>query len=162
MGIKEDIKMKIMIIAMILCGFAVSEVSAKSNAKVIDGDSIVVNGVEMRVEGIDAPEYKQLCQDENKQEYRCGIKAKEYMKNLLKNAEVHCKNLGVDRYKRQISVCYVGDKDINAEMVKAGWAVAYDRYNDAYVEIEKQAKKNKQGIWKGKFMKPELWRRLKD
>ena len=35
--------------------------------KVIDGDSIVLNGTEIRLEGIDAPEYKQICHDKNNQ-----------------------------------------------------------------------------------------------
>lgn len=136
--------------------------AARAEVKVIDGDSLLVNGVEMRLEGIDAPEYKQICYDRKKQPYRCGIKAHDYMSELVKKGKVHCKKLSVDRYHRQVSICYAGKTDLNREMVKAGWAVAYDRYSDMYVSDEKEAKKAKRGIWQGKFMKPELWRRLQD
>lgn len=147
-----------------LCLFCVlaSFAHAKQSVKVIDGDSIVVDGVEMRLEGIDAPEYHQLCYRADKSSYPCGKEAFKYMKMLVKNKTLSCKNLGKDRYKRQIAVCFANGEDINRKMVRAGWAVAYDRYSQDYVEDEIFAKKQKKGIWKGKFMKPELWRRLQN
>lgn len=140
----------------------VSLAQAKQYVKVIDGDSIVVDGVEMRLEGIDAPEYHQLCYRADKSSYPCGIEAFKYMKKLVQNQNLSCKNLGKDRYKRQITVCFADGLDINQEMVKSGWAVAYDRYSRDYVDDEKLAKKKKKGVWQGKFMKPELWRRLQN
>ena len=51
-------------------------------------------------------------------------------------------------------------KNINKDMVLKGYAVAYDRYTKDYVSAQKDAKKHKRGIWSGRFMKPELYRRL--
>ena len=65
----------------------------------------------------------------------------------------------IDRYKRRISVCYAGLYDINAEMVKRGWAVAYIRYSKDYIDEEKFAKSNKIGMWQGKFINPWDWRK---
>ena len=45
-------------------------------------------------------------------------------------------------------------------MVKNGHAVAYRRYSKEYVPDEDFAKKNKLGLWQGKFLKPEKWRKL--
>ena len=49
--------------------------------------------------------------------------------------------------------------ELNFEMVKAGYAVSYkyDRYHLA----EKRAKQRKKGIWRGKFMRPEIYRAIK-
>ena len=143
-------------------GLGLPSLAAKNAGyvKVIDGDSLMVGTTEVRLEGIDAPEYKQKCFDAKGKEYACGIKALEYLKKLIAQGKVDCKKITIDRYHRQISVCYVNGEDINHAMVAAGWAVAYDRYDDSYVDDEKAAKKAKHGIWQGKFMKPEIWRAL--
>ncbi len=41
-------------------------------ASVIDGDTIEIHGERIRFNGIDAPESRQLCQDAQGQDYRCG------------------------------------------------------------------------------------------
>lgn len=128
--------------------------------KVIDGDSIVLNGTEIRLEGIDAPEYKQICHDKNNQKYRCGIKAREFLVDFIKGKDVVCKKISLDRYKRQVSFCYANGEDINKAMIKSGWAVAYDHYDDKYIKDEEIARKQKKGIWQGRFMRPEIWRAL--
>lgn len=133
--------------------------SEAAQVKVIDGDSLLVDDTEMRLEGIDAPEYSQICYDTNKKEYSCGQKAMDYMKTLV-GPGIKCKKITIDRYKRVVAVCKVKGKDINKQMVEAGWAVAYNRYSHDYEEAEAEAKQNKRGIWQGKFMKPELYRAL--
>tara|TARA_B100002051_G_C16472986_1_gene504209 strand:+ start:541 stop:681 length:141 start_codon:yes stop_codon:yes gene_type:complete len=45
-------------------------------------------------------------------------------------------------------------------MVRNGYAIAYRRYNKKYIPDEDFAKENKLGLWKGKFMDPEKWRKL--
>lgn len=127
--------------------------------KVIDGDSIYLDRQEIRLEGIDAPEYHQQCYNENGKLYDCGRKAFKALKLILKE-DVVCKTVAKDRYKRKVAVCYSGGKNLNEEMVKQGWAVAYDRYTDDYVDDEKTAKNGKKGLWQGKFMRPELYRSL--
>jgi len=64
-----------------------------------------------------------------------------------------------DRYKRLLAVCYVGDVNLNAMMVRNGWALAYRRYSTDYVDAEGIAEKAKAGLWRGEFEKPWVWRR---
>ena len=45
-------------------------------------------------------------------------------------------------------------------MVRKGFAIAYIRYSKKYVPDEVFAKENKLGLWQGKFMEPEKWRKL--
>jgi len=145
--------------------FYAAEVFA-SQIKVVDGDSLVVDGRRVRVEGIDAPEYGQMCFTAKGEEYDCGDIATAYMKKLVALGKVTCVEKGIDRYKRSLSECFVEDEktgetlNINLEMIKSGWAVVYLTDNPAYIKAEKAAKKAKIGMWQGKFMIPELHRML--
>lgn len=131
----------------------------QAKVKVIDGDSIVVDGVERRLSGIDAPEYNQICFDAKNKEYQCGQMAMSYLKKLVNN-KIKCKTLTTDRYKRKVSECKVGNLNINEEMVRQGMAVSYNQYEQGYDKAAKQAKDAKLGIWQGRFIKPELFRSL--
>ena len=134
---------------------------AKGDVKVVDGDSLFIGDREIRLSGIDAPEYHQMCYDENDVPYACGKEAFRYLQTIV-TEDVVCKVKEVDRYNREVADCFVGDTNINKEMVRMGYAVAYDRYTKDYLPAQKQAKKHKRGIWVGRFMKPELYRRLQD
>ena len=137
----------------------VIKASAGEKIKVVDGDSLEIGSRRIRLNGIDSPEYTQDCYTQNHKKYSCGIKAKHYMEKLIAEGNVECREVDVDRYQRSLSVCYIGDRDLNAEMVSAGWAVAY-RDDGKYEEAEQVAKQHKRGIWQGKFMRPELYRFL--
>lgn len=131
----------------------------QAKIKVVDGDSIFIDKREIRLSGIDAPEYHQLCYDENGQEYECGQEALKALRQLA-GPDLQCKTLVRDRYKREVAVCESNGININKKMVEIGWAVAYKRYTNDYDQAEKEAKKKKRGIWQGRFMKPELYRIL--
>ena len=72
---------------------------------------------------------------------------------------VRCEGGVYDRYKRLIAICYVGNQDINAEMVRQGWALAYSRYSKDYVDDENAARIARKGLWQGEFVPPWEWRR---
>ena len=134
-----------------------------SNTKVIitDGDTIKFNNKKIRLHGIDTPEIKQLCKNKNGEDYKCGVKAKLALINLISSHQVKCNVHGKDRYKRLIATCFVKNININEWLVKEGWALAYRRYSKDYVDEELFAKNNKLGLWKGDFLEPWKWRRLK-
>ncbi len=132
---------------------------AEAQIKVVDGDSLFIGKREIRLSGIDAPEYKQECFDANGAAYACGKRALSALKALVKD-DLECKTLTTDRYHREVAVCYSGGKNVNRQMVLQGWAVAYDRYTHAYDKAQNKAKRAKRGIWQGRFMKPELYRAL--
>ena len=126
--------------------------------RVIDGDTISLNGTKIRLKGIDAPESKQECkyQEADKvRKYKCGIESAEYLSHLIDGKTVECTDEGKDLYGRTLSYCYVGTTNINRQMVRDGWAIGYD---DFAVE-EWWAKQNKAGLWKGEFQKPAEWRK---
>lgn len=145
------------IIVLVLAAFPAA---AKNRIYVVDGDSIFIGEREIRLSGIDAPEYYQPCFDAGGKEYLCGQKSREVLVSMV-NDSLECLETARDRYHRSVSVCTVDGEDINRKMVEQGWAVAYDRYSKAYVAAEREARRAKRGIWAGKFMKPELYRVLK-
>jgi len=138
-------------------------------AKVIDGDSIKIGKESIRLQGIDAPEVKQVCKKKNDKPYMCGLIAKDALKNYIQAAIltsgenlVYCYYSERDRYKRIIGKCFLGKESIfylNEVMVRRGHAVAYTRYSKDYIEAENTAKAEGRGIWQGKFDLPEDWRR---
>jgi endonuclease YncB( thermonuclease family) len=132
-------------------------ISSLSNLRISDGDTIGSSSIKMRLYGIDAPELKQSCKDANGKSYKCGQTAKAFLQSLVTDSTI-CVTQNKDKYGRLIAVCYNGDQDINAKMVKNGHAVAYTRYSNDYVSEERYAKSNKLGIWQGKFTEPERYR----
>lgn len=64
----------------------------------------------------------------------------------------------MDKYGRVVAVCWAEGIDLNAWMVSQGWAIAYRQYSKDYVGQEREAKRNRAGIWSGKFTPPWKWR----
>ena len=70
----------------------------------------------------------------------------------------------VGRYGRPVVTAYGGDRDLHLELLEQGWAVAYRQYlpaplKSAYLAAEAGAKAAKRGLWQGKFIVPNAWRR---
>ena len=129
-------------------------------AQVIDGDSLRIGGTRIRLFGIDAPELGQGCQAEGKL-WLCGGLAKLRLKERISGRRVVCGEKDRDRYKRVVAVCRVDGEDLNAWMVSEGWAIAYRRYSQDYVDEEAAAKAAGLGLWRGDFVPPWDWRRGK-
>ena len=139
--------------------------------KVVDGDTVNIDNYKFRLEGIDAPEMRQQCKKESLKisstigftfykDYSCGKVSKEKLINKISGSEIKCIFTTKDRYKRYIATCFKEKTNLNQWMVRNGYAVAYRRYSKKYVPDEDFAKENKLGLWRGKFMSPEKWRKL--
>jgi endonuclease YncB( thermonuclease family) len=118
-------------------------------AHIIDGDTIDIAGTRIRLEGIDAPEAGQTCQNARGETWDCGHAATRLLETLTQNQQVDCQSRGLDKYGRLLGICFVGTLDLNAEMVKRGYAWAFVRYSKLYVTVEAEAKKLALGIWQG-------------
>lgn len=140
------------------------QVSSKSNKvvysiKVVDGDTIHIAKIKYRLHGIDAPEIRQICQI-NEENYNCGIASKDFLISLIGDQPVKCEQKDLDRYKRVVAECFVGDINLNKKLVRNGWALAYRDYSKDYIADEEFAKANKLGMWEGTFILPKKWRKL--
>ena len=130
----------------------------KVKIRIVDGDTIHIDKTKYRLHGIDAPEINQQCKVKEKS-YACGLQSKIFLESLAQGKKIMCKQKDIDKYKRIVAVCFADGLNLNQEMVKSGWAVAYKYYSKDYVDDEKFAKNNQLGIWKGSFMKPKNWRK---
>ncbi len=128
--------------------------------KAVDGDSLEIGTRRIRLMGIDAPEYTQLCKDKKQQNYPCGKESLSHLQKLIANGEVRCIIHKKDKYNRDLCTCYVGKTDLNAEMIRSGHAIVY--LESDYAAEQAEAKRRKNGIWNGRFMHPRLYRRLKE
>ena len=121
--------------------------------KVIDGDTIVLNGEKIRFSGIDTPELKQKC-IKNNQKVFCGVLAKKLLLEKIDNKTPECIREGKDIYKRTLAECFINGESLSVFLVRNGYAFAYRKYSDKFIKEEEFAKKNKNGLWSMKFEYP--------
>lgn len=133
--------------------------SGKIPAVAVDGDSLEIGSRRIRLMGIDAPEYIQQCKTPEGKLYPCGRQAAEHLRKLIKNKNISCRIHRKDKYKRDLCTCYAGKTDLNAEMIRSGNAVVY--LESSYKQLEREARQKHIGIWNGTFMRPRLFRLLK-
>jgi endonuclease YncB( thermonuclease family) len=118
-------------------------------ARVVDGDTVVVGGVRVRLEGIDAPEASQTCARPPGETWPCGTESTHALAVLIAGRELECDPRGTDKYGRVLAVCFLDRQDINAWMVRQGHAWAFTRYSTSYVNEEAEARARRLGIWQG-------------
>ena len=132
-------------------------------ARIVDGDTVEIREVRIRLEGIDAPESDQQCQDVNGRSYWCGSEATAALEKLAAGS-ITCEQVGFDqRNKRPVSICRNADGlDLNAELVRQGLAVAFRRYSMRYAAIEDEARAARRGLWAGTFELPGCFRAARE
>lgn len=152
-----------LLVVLALIGFAILlwlqdahfQDEIKGQVKVIDGDSLTLDGERIRLKGIDAPEGRQFCRKDGKN-WACGRAATRALRQFIADAPVECRGNEFDRHGRLLGICYVAGKEINRWMIEQGWAVSFGGVFNA---AERQARQTKQGIWQSEFELPHIWRR---
>ena len=129
-------------------------------ASVVDGDTLDIRGERIRLDGVDAPESRQLCQRDGKP-WRCGQAAAMWLADRLQSVNVRCRINSFDRWGRKVGTCYVAESDINGELVRSGMAWAFVRYSRRYEAEEAEARADGRGIFAANVVTeaPWLWRR---
>jgi endonuclease YncB( thermonuclease family) len=127
-------------------------------AEIIDGDSFEIGETGVRLFGVDAPEGRQSC-TRGGRAWACGNEAARKLRSLIGDRTVNCTRRDVDSYGRIVAVCRSGAADLAAEMTRSGFATAYRRYSNDYVDEENDARAARRGIWSGDFEQPEAYRR---
>jgi micrococcal nuclease len=152
----------IFIISTTLSAFAKEPVRTIEGTvvKVSDGDTIQVvdslgTKVKVRFYGIDCPETEKSNHKTGRvfkpgQPY--GEEAFRALQGKLQRQHVRLDVMDTDRYGRTVSIVWLGDRNINLEMVAEGWAWAYTQYLDRphaseYLQAEEQARAKRLGLW---------------
>lgn len=143
---------------MPFCPSLVLAQSLAGAASVVDGDTLEIHGERVRLHGIDSPESTQFCRKPDGSHWRCGQRAAFALADRIGRQTVHCEGKERDRYGRLVAICYHDGQDLNAWMVRQGWAMTYRKYSRDYVRHEQQAKASSAGIWASRFTPPWEWR----
>lgn len=149
--------MRTLVLAAALLSTPVQAQTLSGPAEIIDGDSLTVSGISVRLFGIDAPEGKQTC-SRSGTDWRCGEEAATQLGNLIGGNPIECRGRDIDTYGRTLAVCSVAGIEINRAMVEAGWATAFRKYSRDYVVDEIRARAAHRGIWTSEFQLPEDYR----
>lgn len=113
--------------------------------KVIDGDTIIVNGLRIRLKGIDAPESSQSSYDGKP----IGLWSKKALESLIQDKEIRVSYYSKGVYHRILGTIYLGQLSINEIMLKTGMAVMYMPKNHQHSRsLEYLARLKRLGIFK--------------
>ena len=135
-----------------------------AGAVVKDGGTLQLDGLTWRLDGIDAPEFDQICIDEHADPWTCGVEARDQLAKLIGDRQVRCGDLGLDPAykKRHLGTCSVEGEatSLNQILVRQGFALNFDPAGKgSFKEDEAAARDNRQGLWKGCFVAPQEFRR---
>ena len=122
-------------------------------ASVIDGDTLELHGMRIRLAVVDAPEARQNCR-RDRTLWPCGRRAAFALADLIGDRPVTCRWRTKDRYGRPVARCTAGSIDLGGWLVENGWALAYRRYGVDYVSQEETARAARRGMWAGSFVPP--------
>ncbi|MBO9516457.1 MAG: thermonuclease family protein [Porphyrobacter sp.] len=88
---------------------------------------------------MDAPELQQIC-DLNGETWLCGEEASRQLADIIGGRPVACAGEEQDQYGRLVAVCSSSGVQLNKTMVETGWATAFRKYSQDYVEFETRAR----------------------
>ena len=114
--------------------------AAPGGVAVIDGDTLQLDGVVVRLSDVRAPERGQPCAAGPD----CGSQATAVLAGLVHDRRVECRVSGHDAMGRPAARCDAGGKDVNAALVSVGWARAENAVLGA---AELDARSHRRGIW---------------
>ena len=144
-------------ICLIFFFFVLKDVES-NEIKIIDGDTIHLNGEKIRFTGIDTPELKQTCTKNNEVIY-CGVKARKLLIEKIGKNKVQCVREGKDQYKRTLAECFVNKVSLSSYLVRNGYAFAYRKYSKKFISDEDFARTNNLGMWSMSFEYPWDYRK---
>ena len=96
----------------------------------IDGDTVVVAGVTVRLKGVDAAEMTT----------ELGRHARAVMVEIVGSGELSCTLTGEKTHRREVGYCTTAaGVDINRAIIEHGAALACPRYDARYMKFETEA-----------------------
>jgi endonuclease YncB( thermonuclease family) len=118
----------LVLILLLLSGAAFAE-DFVGQASVVDGDTLEIHGMRIRLWGVDAPESSQLCRGEDSLQYRCGAQAANDLDAFIARRPVNCIPLSLDPYGRTVATCSVSGTGLGEWLVRNGLALDWPKYS---------------------------------
>ena len=142
----------LLVFLLLIPSISFSKTITGKTISVEDGDTITIlnnqrKQTKIRLYGIDTPENGQAF----------GKKAKKFTSSFVAGKTVRVKIYDTDRYGRSVGVVFVGNTNVNKEIIRAGYAWQYRKYCKAsfcseWLKLEEQARKSRIGLWKEKIL----------
>lgn len=142
-----------------LVGTQITARAGEDALLIVDGDTLRIRNVTIRLAGIDAPERGQPCEDAQGQPFDAGRLAAETLVSLTLSSEVRCTVLERDRYGRTVARCEAQGQDVGRAMVERGWAFPNRHAGLDYTAQGLLARAGGRGLYAGRCTLPESWRR---
>jgi endonuclease YncB( thermonuclease family) len=150
----------VLVTAILACGTSLGVGAQASEitgvAEILDSRTIAIGGQMIRLADIDAPSPGQTC-ERNGASYDCAQEAAWALAERLDRHWVLCIERRRDDQGIALATCYLGGQhgiDVNAHMVRRGWAVADPQGGANYTEAENAAQRERLGLWAGAFSHP--------
>ncbi|WP_421684966.1 thermonuclease family protein [Thermus thermophilus] len=137
---RETVKVRWISLFLFLLSLALAQ-SLVGRASVVDGDTLEIQGVRVRLWGIDAVESSQTCLDVGGKPWPCGRRAAFALADFLGQRTVRCERRDTDRYGRVVAVCHVGGLEVNRWRA----CLAKVRRTGVYLSPDGQARLPSQG-----------------
>ena len=129
-------------------------------AYVTDGDGIRVSGQEVRIAGLDAPEFDQVARHRDGYWYPHGRHVKSALIREIGGKRVHVTVERYDKFGRAIGIVTYDNMDVGEWLVREGHARAM--YDDRFKHIEQEARNARRGMWRhATNIDPRKWRHRK-
>ena len=123
--------------------------------RVVDGNTIIINFQIIRLHGIEAPNAEQLCEIDG-ESWLCGWEATNALAHIVGQHWVSCRQNRLNEGGVVGATCFAGNVlNINAWMVRNGWATAQNQTNTRFLQLEILARQEKIGIWRTKYKNTE-------
>lgn len=127
-------------------------------ALAISGDTLRVNGILVKLKGIEAPGPAYPCLKANGRRWQCGPAATTALNRLVRGKIVTCEPHSTSTAGQIVAGCRSGDMDFAAELVRSGKVFAEGGAFATYGSEEQAAREAHTGIWQGDTLRPETWR----
>jgi len=146
----------------LLSALAVDEPDADARevagvAEVIDGDTLKIEEITVRLTAIDAVEPDQICGADGEQ-WSCGAEAIAMLKDFVGGQQIDCISNGLDGNGQTFVTCNFLGIDLGEAMLQSGYAVALEGAPSNYLSVQNISKTHKIGIWSSSFDLPANWR----
>jgi endonuclease YncB( thermonuclease family) len=146
-------------LATILISALIALPAVAGPVRVIDGDTLDLDGERIRLWGIDAPERNQTCEIDGATA-PIGAVAADRLRQLLARDVPDCRAVERDRYGRTVARCAIDGQDIGSLMVLSGLAWDYQRFSGGFYAAEQDAaQRGRRGLWAGDCAPAWVWRR---
>lgn len=115
-------------------------------ASVIDGHTLVIDGQRIELFGLAAPAAGQTC-PRPAGLWHCGAAAKQQLQFWTLNRVTRCIVQAIGAAGEYVAVCYAAGKDLGAELVGNGYALALPDSADRYARDQATAQRHRLGLW---------------